>query len=153
MKILLKKVERGLLSISPIWVFKVNLRRLDVKRKAKYLSWGGRVRRLEAFVNILPAFYRTRLACGPEASSMEVISLTLEAGVFSRGLESWDSKRGCCLAHSSGITWERADKEQEEEIPWCWLVDFMWDTDRMGCGLWPEAPVWLGLIGRVLDLL
>lgn len=96
-------------------MFKVNLRRLDVKGKAKYLSWGGRVRRLEAFVNILPAFYGTRLACGPEASSLEVISLTLEAGVFSRGLESWDSKRGCCLAHSSGITWRELTKNRKKK--------------------------------------
>ena len=61
----------------------MNLRRLDVKGRERDLSSGSRGRCLEAFVNTLPSFYRTNVACGLKASSLEVISLTLEEGVFS----------------------------------------------------------------------
>lgn len=132
---LLKKMWRGgMLDSYPFWVFERDLKRPEIKRKAKYLSSGSRVRLLESFDNTAPSFYRASSACDPQAGSLEVIALTLES-FFQLGF-----KERMLLSSQLGPDWGELKRNEVgtslgKEGLWCWPIDWfliMHDTRMNG---------------------
>lgn len=122
----------------PYLCIRVESQELRDKGEAKYLSLGSRVRLLETFVDTSPSFYTTGSANGTQ----EVIPLTLEERFLWAVFSSWDSKKGCCLADTPGMTEEcqkgtsRDRLEKRSIVIWTDWFLVTYDTLSNGVADW-----------------